>query len=154
MKGLTLLRNMAAEAWRDMRTHRLRTGITFIIISLGIMVALVGTLTVVRAIDQTFAENLKAAGTQHFVIRRYASGVFRRASDRTAHTRPPLTLREALLFKRKFNMEGVRVSVSFSVGRGMVENPAMRKQTKTDILAVDEDYAKVHHYKMLGTGSL
>ena len=55
-------------AWRTIRSNRLRTGITVSIIAFGIM-ALIGIITAIEAMNQSLYENFSILGANSFSIR-------------------------------------------------------------------------------------
>lgn len=57
-----------ALAWRTVRGNRLRTGLTVAIIAFGIM-ALVGIITAIKAMNQKFTESFSSLGANAFTIR-------------------------------------------------------------------------------------
>src|ERR1043165_3313843 len=55
-------------AYRTVRSNKLRTGITVAIIAFGIM-ALVGIITAIKAMNQKFTESFSTMGANGFTIR-------------------------------------------------------------------------------------
>ncbi|HTD94757.1 MAG TPA: ABC transporter permease [Chitinophagaceae bacterium] len=55
-------------AWRTVRSNRLRTGLTVAIIAFGIM-ALVGIITAIKAMNQKFSESFSTMGANAFTLR-------------------------------------------------------------------------------------
>jgi putative ABC transport system permease protein len=55
-------------AWRTIRSNKLRTGLTVAIIAFGIM-ALVGIITAIKALNQKFSESFSSMGANAFTIR-------------------------------------------------------------------------------------
>src|SRR3982751_426553 len=55
-------------AWRTVRGNRLRTGLTVAIIAFGIM-ALVGIITAIKAMNQKFSESFSTMGANAFTLR-------------------------------------------------------------------------------------
>ncbi len=55
-------------AWRTVRGNKLRTGLTVAIIAFGIM-ALVGIITAIKAMNQKFSESFSSMGSNAFSIR-------------------------------------------------------------------------------------
>src|SRR5690606_37624321 len=55
-------------AWRTVRSNKLRTGLTVAIIAFGIM-ALVGIITAIKAMNQKFSESFSTMGANAFSIR-------------------------------------------------------------------------------------
>ncbi|HYM95544.1 MAG TPA: ABC transporter permease [Chitinophagaceae bacterium] len=61
-------RDVLALAYRTVRSNRLRTGLTIAIIAFGIM-ALVGIITAIKAMNQKFTESFSTMGANAFTIR-------------------------------------------------------------------------------------
>src|SRR6266705_6209416 len=55
-------------AYRTVRSNKLRTGLTVAIIAFGIM-ALVGIITAIKAMNQKFSESFSTMGANAFTIR-------------------------------------------------------------------------------------
>ena len=55
-------------AWRTVKSNKLRTGITVAIIAFGIM-ALIGIITAISAMNQSLKENFSFMGANAFSIR-------------------------------------------------------------------------------------
>ena len=55
-------------AYRTVRSNKLRTGLTVAIIAFGIM-ALVGIITAIKAMNQKFSESFSTMGANGFTIR-------------------------------------------------------------------------------------
>jgi putative ABC transport system permease protein len=55
-------------AWRTVRSNKLRTGLTVAIIAFGIM-ALVGIITAIKAMNQKFTESFSSLGANAFTLR-------------------------------------------------------------------------------------
>ena len=55
-------------AWRTVRSNKLRTGITVAIIAFGIM-ALIGIITAIEAMNQSLKESFSSMGANAFSIR-------------------------------------------------------------------------------------
>ncbi len=131
-----------------MKAQGLRTFITLLIIAIGIF-ALVGTLTVVDALNNTFTGNLKAIGANSFFIRRYENSLLQGRREHGRFWRrkvnPPITKFEAKTFKERYDMDGTAVSLSFFVSSNAELTGSGKKSTKkVEIIAVDENYAKVY----------
>src|SRR6478736_1727688 len=62
------LRDSLSLAYRSVRSNRLRTGITVAIIAFGIM-ALVGIITAIQAMNQKLTESFSTMGANGFTIR-------------------------------------------------------------------------------------
>lgn len=67
MAGMTSLDSLSL-AWRTVRANKLRTSITVAIIAFGIM-ALIGIITAIEAMNQSLKESFSSMGTNAFNIR-------------------------------------------------------------------------------------
>src|SRR5436305_358120 len=60
--------DVTSLAYRSIRSNKLRTGITIAIIAFGIM-ALIGIITAIKAMNQKFTESFSTMGADGFTIR-------------------------------------------------------------------------------------
>src|SRR4051812_42952727 len=60
--------DIVSLAWRTVRGNKLRTGLTVAIIAFGIM-ALVGIITAIKAMNQKFSESFSTMGANAFTLR-------------------------------------------------------------------------------------
>jgi len=151
-------------AWNTIKINRLRTGITVAIIALGIM-ALIGIITAIEAMNQSLRESFSTMGANAFNIRfRESQGIFgggRRAvtvtsrgklRQRKSNVDRIITYREALAFKQQFNFPAI-VSISMrGPGAELVQYIAKDKAYKTNpnvnIMGGDENYLELNGYKI------
>ena len=105
-------------AWSTVRVNKLRTGITVTIIALGIM-ALIGIITAIQAMNQSLRESFSTMGANAFSIRFKSRDFFmggRRQVTKTTKANLKqrksnigrvITYDEALAFKNQFTFPGV-----------------------------------------------
>jgi putative ABC transport system permease protein len=155
-----------ALAWSTVRVNKLRTGITVAIIALGIM-ALIGIITAIEAMNQSLRESFSTMGANSFSIRFRERNVFgggRKAVTkttkdkaklvRTSNTGRVITYQEALAFKQRFSYPAI-VSISL---RGnfseLVQYITPSKTFKTNpnvsMQGGDENYLNLNGYKLSG----
>lgn len=133
-------------ALSSVRSNLLRTVITCLIISVGIM-ALVGILTAIDGINSSISQNFSSMGANTFSIRNSINNF--RVHGRGAQKENPLiTYREAEAFKDKFDGANVvSVSVNASVGA-----TAAYKSEKTNpnvlVLGIDDNYLQTAGYQV------
>jgi putative ABC transport system permease protein len=137
-----------------MKTQRTRTFITLFIIATGIL-ALVGTLTVVNALNNTFTGNLKTIGANSFFIRPYANSLLqgRRRHGRftTRKANPPITWSEAKRFKEKYKFPGTIVSTGLNIsGQAQLSRGSKKTSKQVVITGIDENYLQAYGFR---TGS-
>ncbi len=153
-------------AWTTIRSNKLRTGITVAIIALGIM-ALVGIITAIQAMNQSLRESFSTMGANSFNIRfkerTFFMGGNRRAKvemekkgakkvTRKSNEGRVITYREALAFKQRFKFPA---SVSISLRGGFSETVQYITEGKVDktnpnisMQGGDENYLNLNGYKL------
>src|SRR6185503_7254064 len=72
-------------AFRTVRSNKLRTGLTVAIIAFGIM-ALVGMITAIKAMNQKFSESFSSLGSNAFTIRYKERNIFFGGGDNERKT--------------------------------------------------------------------
>lgn len=156
MKGMTTLDSLSL-AWRTVRSNKLRTGITVAIIAFGIM-ALIGIITAIEAMNQSLKESFSSMGANAFNIRFKDSRVrFGNNSDVKKTTRgkkekksnldKAILREEAEYFKDNFNFPSAQVSI-YRRGPGGQEIHYKDKKTNPQIAVWggDENYLAVTGY--------
>lgn len=160
MKGMTTLDSLTL-AWRTVRSNKLRTGITVAIIAFGIM-ALIGIITAIEAMNQSLRESFTSMGANAFSIRYKDSRVRMGGGNRQAFTKTkrgkrekksnldkPIRKEEAEFFKKNFNYPGAQVSI-YRRGPGAQEVHYGDKKTNPQITlwGGDENYLSVNGYSV------
>lgn len=148
-------------AWRTVRSNKLRTGITVAIIAFGIM-ALIGIITAIEAMNQSLRESFTSMGANAFSIRYKDSRVRMGGGNRQAFTKTkrgkrekksnldkPIRKEEAEFFKKNFNYPGAQVSI-YRRGPGAQEVHYGDKKTNPQITlwGGDENYLSVNGYSV------
>lgn len=127
------------EGLRAIQSNLLRTILTGLIISIGIM-SLVGILTAVDGMKQSLTQTFSNLGANAFDIRR--KGMDNRGSQggRTERVYPNITYEQATQYKRM--MEGdARVSLSaFISGATVVKSQTEKTNPNISVVGVDENY--------------
>ncbi|PTX20134.1 putative ABC transport system permease protein [Pontibacter mucosus] len=127
------------EGLRAIQSNLLRTILTGLIISIGIM-SLVGILTAVDGMKQSLTQTFSNLGANAFDIRR--KGMDNRGSQggRTERVYPNITYEQAIQYKRM--MEGdARVSLSaFISGATVVKSQTEKTNPNINVVGVDENY--------------
>jgi putative ABC transport system permease protein len=150
-------------AWSTVRVNKLRTGITVTIIALGIM-ALIGIITAIQAMNQSLRESFSTMGANAFSIRYKSRDFFmggRQTVTKTTKTNLKerksnigrvITYEDAIAFKQQFDYPAT-VSISLRGGFAeTVENITSRQTFKTNPNVVmqggDENYLELNGYKL------
>ncbi len=160
MNGMTTLDSLTL-AWRTVRSNKLRTGITVAIIAFGIM-ALIGIITAIEAMNQSLRESFTSMGANAFNIRYKDSRVRMGGGNNQAFTKTkrgrrekksnldkPIRKEEAEFFKKNFNYPGAQVSI-YRRGPGAQEVHYGDKKTNPQITlwGGDENYLAVNGYSV------
>lgn len=134
-------------ALQSIISNKLRTFLTALIIAIGIM-ALIGVLTSIDAIQSSLTNSFSSMGSNSFNIRNRGVNVRIGDSGSQAKVFPSITYQDALDFKRRFDFDAV-VSLSANVTWGAT---AKYKTEKTNpnigVLGVDENYLQTSGYKL------
>jgi putative ABC transport system permease protein len=139
-------------SWRTVKSNRLRTGITIAIIAFGIM-ALIGIITAIEAMNQSLYENFSILGANSFTLRykernfRFGGppksnlSMTRRGSrQRTSNLDKFITYDEARIFKERFNFPGT-VSISkFASANVTIFYEAIKTNPNVRVMGGDENY--------------
>jgi putative ABC transport system permease protein len=146
-------------AWRTVRSNKLRTGITVAIIAFGIM-ALIGIITAIEAMNQSLKESFSSMGANAFNIRFKESRVHfggngrgdfakkkRGLKEKKSNLGKPIRKEEAEFFKTNFNFPNAKISV-YRRGPGAQELHYGEKKTNPQITiwGGDENYLAVNGY--------
>jgi len=152
------LGDILSLSFRSIRGNTLRTGITVAIIAFGIM-ALIGIVTAVEAMEQKFTESFSSMGANGFQIRyRESTRGFSNNTEvvRTQRTRRAkrsnegkmITVDQAETFKREYKFPAtVGISISggnnaIVTGEGKKTNPTVR------VSGGDENFIDLNGYKV------
>ncbi|MES2006413.1 MAG: ABC transporter permease [Bacteroidota bacterium] len=148
-------------AWRTVRSNKLRTGITVAIIAFGIM-ALIGIITAIEAMNQSLKESFSSMGANAFSIRFKESRVRfggngngdvkktkRGLKEKKSNLGKPIRKEEAEFFKTHFTFPGSQVSI-YRRGPGAQEIHYEEKKTNPQITlwGGDENYLSVNGYSI------
>ena len=145
-----IIRNNIALAVESVKSQKVRAGITMLIIAFGIM-ALVGTLTVVKGIDNSFSASLRSLGSDKFSFKRYQNSFIQGNKHRRKRKKinPPITYRDAFNFKKRYQHDNALVSLSFVAGRDVeVKSAEKKSDPKYIIIGIDENYTAVNELKV------
>jgi putative ABC transport system permease protein len=150
-------------AWRTVKSNKLRTGITVAIIAFGIM-ALIGIITAISAMNQSLKENFSFMGANAFVVRYKEmnarmggpnngedefSKVKKGQKEKKSNLDKPIKIEEAVYFKEHFGFGRALVSISKRLGGN---NELHYKDKKTNpqitLMGGDENYLAVNGYSL------
>ena len=138
--ALNLIRENIFISLNSIKSHRLRTTLTILIIAIGIM-ALVGILTSIDAIKYYFQENLSMMGANTFSIQNRSLRINVGGHSSKAKDYRTITYAEAESFLENYDMEGVHASVSIWVSGGAtVKHGSKKTNPNIGVIGSDENY--------------
>jgi putative ABC transport system permease protein len=149
-------------AFRSIRSNKLRTGLTVAIIAFGIM-ALIGIVTAIKAMNQKFSESFSTMGANAFTLRfkertiRFGGNsnneqlkLSRKGArkEKKSNLGKIITKEEAELFVKHYSFPSVR-SISIFGNRNNIASYQARK-TNPNVLVFggDENYLLLNGYKV------
>jgi putative ABC transport system permease protein len=145
-------------AWRTVRGNKLRSAITIAIIAFGIM-ALIGIITAIEAMNQSLKESFSSMGANAFSIRfkeirmgfNNGNGEVKKSTrglkEKKSNMGKPILKDEAERFKGTFQFPGATVSI-YRRGPGAQELHYLEKKTNPQITlwGGDDEYLAVNGY--------
>src|SRR5690349_18282640 len=146
-------------AVRTIRSNKLRTGLTVAIIAFGIM-ALVGIITAIKAMNQKFTESFSTMGANGFTIRykerniRFGGGDVQLTKkgakkQKQSNLNQPLTEEEAELFIQRFQYPSSISSISAFGGNNALISYSSHKTTPNVFMfGGDENYIDINGFSL------
>jgi putative ABC transport system permease protein len=135
------------EAFRSIRANLLRTILTALILSIGLL-ALVGILTCIDAIKNSLSDTFASLGANSFEL--HAKGYTNRSRRGGVQARqyPPISLLQAKLYKKAMG-DDVQVGVSaFIAGAVEMKADGIKTNPNMQVVAGDENYLKIEGYNL------
>lgn len=138
MQKALLLENIKL-AMTSIRSHALRTVLTMLIISFGIM-ALVGILTAIDALKNSITENFAMMGSNTFSIINRQMMVM--GPEHRQRRYESIKYNEAIDFKKRFNFPCVISLSAHATGAMTVKYLGNKTNPNIDVRGIDENYFK------------
>lgn len=148
-------------AWRTVRANKLRTGLTVAIIAFGIM-ALVGIITAIKAMNQKFSESFSTMGANAFTVRykartaRFGGGgrgevtLTKRSNHREKKSNldKVITKQEAELFVQHYRFPATTSISLFGNRNTIVSYDDKKTSPNVMIMGGDENYLLMNGFKL------
>ena len=135
-----LFRENVKIALGSIRTQLLRTVLTVLIIGIGIM-ALVGILTVVSALENTLSKDFASMGSNTFTLNQYDNLTRTQGNGELKKINPIISYPEAVAFKKNFNFPSAHTSLSFTAtSNAEVKFESKKTDPEVSVLGVDDYY--------------
>jgi putative ABC transport system permease protein len=152
--------DVASLAYRSIRSNKLRTGITIAIIAFGIM-ALIGIITAIKAMNQKFTESFSTMGANGFTIRYKQRNIHfggdnndlkitkkGAKKEKQSSLDKPIREEEAEQFIQYYHYPAV-TSISTYAGNGNIVSYLSKKTTPNVFLfGADESYLNLNGFKI------
>lgn len=149
-------------AFRTVRGSRLRTGLTVSIIAFGIM-ALIGIITAIKAMNQKFTESFSTMGANAFTIR-YKERNFRfgnsnneqvklskkgKRKEKKSSLGKIITKDEAETFVQRYQFPGLKSISIFGNRNNIVSHQARKTSPNVMLFGGDENYLQLNGFTLL-----
>ena len=147
-------------SWKNVKSNKLRTAITVIIMALGIF-ALILIITAITAASNSLTSSFSTMGSNAFSIRykdrnfgfggRKSSGVQKKntRTERNSKTGLVITWDEARMFKERYHFPGAKVGIALRGPAGIVVNTGSKKTNPdVNIYGGDENYLEINGYTL------
>lgn len=148
-------------SWKNVKGNRLRTGITVIIMALGIF-ALILIITATKAASNSLTSSFSTMGANSFGIRyrdrninfgggggRGAEKTKKSSQKKNSNNGIPISYDEARLFKERYNFPSSKVGISLRGPSSIVVNINSRKTNPdVNILGGDENYLEINGFNI------
>ncbi len=154
-------RDVFSLAFRTVRSNKLRTGLTVSIIAFGIM-ALIGIITAIQAMNQKFTESFSSMGANAFTIRfkerniRFGGGNRQEVKLSTRGGRKArisnldknITKDEAELFLRRFDFPSLKSVSIFANRNNIVSHENYKTSPNVMMFGGDENYLALNGFSL------
>ena len=149
-------------ASRSVRSNKLRSGITVAIIAFGIM-ALIGIITAIKAMNQKFTESFSTMGANGFTVRYKERNIriggggddeIKRTKkgakkEKTSNLDKPVTEEEAEKFIQYYQFPALPSISSFSGNNFTVAYESKKTNPNVTVFGGDENYFELNSYTIL-----
>lgn len=150
-----------ALSWKNIKGNKLRTGITIVIIALGIF-ALILIITAIKAASNSLTSSFSTMGANSFSIRFKDRNIHFGGGQRTSSEKTktnlkqkkskdgiPISYDEAKLFKERYHFPGAKVGIALRGASSIVVNTSRRKTNPdVSVFGGDENYLELNGYKL------
>ena len=135
------------EAFRSIRANLLRTILTALILSIGLL-ALVGILTGIDAMKNSVTDSLASLGSNSFEL--HAKGYTNRfqRGGVLAKRYPPIDFLQAKLYKEAMGSQAEVGLSAFIAGAVEVKANGIKTNPNMQVVAGDENYLKIQGYNL------
>jgi len=153
-------RDSLSLSWKNIKGNKLRTGITVVIIALGIF-ALILIITAISAASNSLTSSFSTMGANSFSIRfrdrnikfgggrQSATKSTKSGKERKSNMGIPISYDEAREFKERYTFPSAKVGIALRGPSSVVVNTNQRKTNPdVNIFGGDENYLDLNGYKI------
>jgi putative ABC transport system permease protein len=154
-------RDVFSLAYRTVRSNKLRTGLTVAIIAFGIM-ALVGIITAITAMNQKLNESFSSMGANGFTIRYKERNIHfgggggsdlqlekkGKKKEKKSNLDKKITIDEAELFKENYHFPATSSISVFANRNSLVSYDTRKTSPNVLLLGGDENYLLLNGFKL------
>jgi putative ABC transport system permease protein len=134
-------------AWSGLSSQRLRAILTISIIAVGIL-ALIGMITAVTAIEEKIKAEFSRLGSNSFTLRS-GSGMHRGGRNgMEGKSYPSITFDEAKRFKNDFQFPCTISITAFASFNTTLQYTNLKTNPNVSLLGCDQDYLKISSYEL------
>jgi putative ABC transport system permease protein len=154
------VKDIFSLSYRTIHGNKLRTGITVTIIAFGIM-ALIGIITAIKAMNQKFTESFSTMGASGFTIRykerniRFGNSnsdlkVSKRTSKREKQSRlgKPISIEEAENFIQQYQFPAIKGISVFAARDAIVQSGNKKTTPNVFVFGGDESYIALNGFNI------
>ncbi|MDR1680454.1 MAG: ABC transporter permease [Prevotellaceae bacterium] len=139
MKAIALLRENFSVSLTAVRTNRLRTGLTILIIAIGIM-SLVGILTAIDAIKGSITTSFNDMGANTFTIQSWGQHFQIMNKRIRKRSYSYISYQQAMAFKERYTIPAAVAVNTWVTGSATVKYGSERTNPNIGVEATNEDY--------------
>ncbi len=154
-------RDVFSLAFRTILTNRLRTGLTVAIIAFGIM-ALIGIITAIKAMNQKFTESFSTMGANAFTVRYKERSTFfgggnsreirlskkGKKKEKKSNLGRLISQQEAELFVKRYDFPGLKSISIFGYRNNIVSYETRKTNPNVTVFGGDENYLLLNGFTL------
>lgn len=154
------LRDVYSLSFRSVRSNKLRTGLTVAIIAFGIM-ALVGIITAIKAMNQKLTESFSTMGSNGFTIRfrerniRFGGGGQEMRKEKKGQKKEKksnlgkrITIDEAEMFRQEYKFPATTGISVFASRNALISYEGRKTSPNVFMFGADENYLLLNGFKL------
>lgn len=141
MTNTKLIKENLRISFLSIKSHLLRTVLTVLIIAFGIM-ALVGILTAIDAIEYSLNDNFAMMGSNTFNIQNRDVRVHIGGQRQKNKSYEAISYTDAMRFKEEFNFPALPSVFTYGTGIATLKYQSEKTNPNIQVMGVDENYIK------------